>query len=409
MTPHKSYIIFVLGITALFMLPPMMVNDFILKKSGEYLSSSEIFAKQSQQNSFNVYGSAISDKAIELKLHAYEEIKPEIAVIGSSRTLQFRQKFFKKPFYNMGLTVSSVDELRDMTDKMTVLHKPQIMIIGADFWWFHPDKEKDQQEIRKEEAKRKKKEKKILSVIKISEPVQLYNAAEKRIQNLTLPVQWLYEGSIKPDDYTKLLLSSSINHIGVRGKLRHDGIAPDGSYYYTDRVTGRHIGKKEQFNETIERIEKEEYQFISGSKSSPKLIEEVQTIIKSLNKKGIEVIIFFPPVAPKILSELNQRDYKYIDEIGEIFLAKKIVHFNFIDPAKIGPATDCEFIDGFHGGDVLYARIIYKMSQGNKALAKAIDMKYLENAEINKGMAMIPEPRLTSRKEVDFLEMGCQK
>ncbi|PZP54300.1 MAG: hypothetical protein DI586_10090 [Micavibrio aeruginosavorus] len=392
MKKHKSYLIWAL----IFILIPITLlttaNELMLGRSGEYLSGKEISLRQADKKSFNIYGSAVSDKALELKLESYQRIQPDIVSIGSSRTLQFRQKFFKKPFYNMGLTAGSVGELRDITNTIVKLHKPQIMIIGADFWWFHPEKEN---------LSTSKKEERFTAP---------YKDLAARIENLTLPFQWIQEGSINLVDYTDLLFSTPEENIGVRGKLRSAGIAPDGSYYYTDRVIGEHSNKNEQFHETKERIEQGKDQFIYGSKASTLLIDDFNRITKSLQDQGIEVFVFFPPVAPKILSELHQRNYQYIKEIEDIFRERNIAHFNFLDPAQIGPASDCEFIDGFHGGDVLYGRIILKMAHSSPVLSKITDKGYLQEVDGKyKGYAMIPEPRVTSRAEVDFLKLGCRK
>ncbi len=384
---YKSYLFLTFALAGILSLIVAISNGTLLNKSGEYLSPDQIYYKQSESNSLNVYGSAISDKAVELKLAAYEILQPAITAVGSSRTLQFRQAFFQRSFYNMGLTAGSVDELHDIIDKMLALHKPEIIVIGADFWWFHP----------KNERKKEKLE------------IDWYAPYLNQINNLALPLQWIYEKSIQPADYLKLLLSTPQNHIGVRGKLRNAGIAPDGSYYYTDRVNGDHINDKEQFSETLERIERNEAQFIKGRNASHKLIKEFGDIVSKLQSKGIEVIVFFPPLAPRILRELRALDYTYIDEIDNIFLDEKIPYHDFLDPAEIGLTTDCEFIDGFHGGDVLYGRIIRQIAKSNKALAEAADLKYLEKVEKYKGKAMIPESRLTEIAETDFLKLGCKK
>ncbi|AIK95593.1 hypothetical protein [Candidatus Odyssella acanthamoebae] len=72
--------------------------------------------------------------------------------------------------------------------------------------------------------------------------------------------------------------------------------------------------------------------------------------------------------------------------------------------------TDCEFIDGFHGGDVLYAKILKYLSDQEPLLSEFVDSKALNKIiDSYSGLAMIPNPKITSKPEIDFLRLGCVK
>ncbi len=73
-------------------------------------------------------------------------------------------------------------------------------------------------------------------------------------------------------------------------------------------------------------------------------------------------------------------------------------------------SNDCEFIDGFHGGEVTYARILRAMADRWPALLSYVNMERL-NAAIRdwQGHALVPDERLTNLPETDFMRFGCSK
>jgi hypothetical protein len=68
-------------------------------------------------------------------------------------------------------------------------------------------------------------------------------------------------------------------------------------------------------------------------------------------------------------------------------------------------------VDGFHGGEVTYARLLLRLSKKHPTLANNLKLEQL-NQWVNqyKGHAQIPfEPEKLKYKEVDFLQIGCKK
>ncbi len=67
-------------------------------------------------------------------------------------------------------------------------------------------------------------------------------------------------------------------------------------------------------------------------------------------------------------------------------------------------------VDGFHGGDVSYARILLHLAAASPQVKGVINEPYLrEVTEEFSGNAMIPDKRVTLDPEVDFLELQCAK
>ena len=75
-------------------------------------------------------------------------------------------------------------------------------------------------------------------------------------------------------------------------------------------------------------------------------------------------------------------------------------------------ASDCEFIDGIHGGDITNARILLRIDEwrrerGLSALARTAELTQM--VEGNAGLAMAREVKTSSKPELDFLDIGCKK
>jgi hypothetical protein len=68
-------------------------------------------------------------------------------------------------------------------------------------------------------------------------------------------------------------------------------------------------------------------------------------------RRGIAVVVFMPPVAPSVLDEMKRAGgYSDLGTAIRKGLPADIPFFDFTDPAVLGEASDCEFVDGTHGG-----------------------------------------------------------
>ena len=68
--------------------------------------------------------------------------RPEILVLGSSRTMQFRAEMFggqAASFYNAGGMIHSIGDIDQFLDLLPQDATPRMVIIGLDFWWLNAD------------------------------------------------------------------------------------------------------------------------------------------------------------------------------------------------------------------------------------------------------------------------------
>ena len=130
-----------------------------------------------------------------------------------------------------------------------------------------------------------------------------------------------------------------------------------------------------------------------------------------LKVAGSEVILFLPPLPPDMLQYMRGYNYAYVDDLRTHFKAHGLVVHDYHDPTtQINSTSDCEFIDGMHGGDVLYARILLNMAQSEPLLRAVIDQQYMTKiASAYSGLAMIPNHNITQLPEIDFLCFECKK
>ena len=87
---------------------------------------------------FVIFGSGISQDFVDYKLRLYAAVKPVIAAVGSSRVMQFRGDWFRKPFVNLGGAAGNLSVLNSTVNAMIRDHRPKVVLLGLDFWWFLP-------------------------------------------------------------------------------------------------------------------------------------------------------------------------------------------------------------------------------------------------------------------------------
>lgn len=388
LTPWRYILFFIICVCIFssFYLPYLL----FLKKTGEYKSAKEIVNIQLlglKNHQKIVYGSGIHGVNYYYKKALLDQIQPKIVALGSSRVMQFRQKMFSTSFINMGGSMNSINAgLRIYKDILKL--KPQLIILGVDVWWFN---EKFQKTNYKETF-----------------AAQQYKPQSGDFENVK---NWLQEGKLSYKDLFAGIFNFSIHGLGVAGFIENDGFAADGSYYYTSIITGKKKHHDIGFSDTLMRISKGERRFEYNQTISEEHYNNLKFLLDEFKKNNIELILFFPPLAETVGIKMNEfgTRYAYINQLKTKLSKDKYKYFDYTDPQKIG-SSDCEFIDGFHGGDVTYARILLTLAKQSKKLANLLNLNYLNKAvQLYKGAAFIPDQQISLKKEVDFLALGCKK
>jgi hypothetical protein len=376
------------ALTCIALLALMGLSYQFLLRTGDIVAPSEAAARQETEDV--LFGSALFFRPVPYKLALYRLRKPDVAVVGSSRAIQFIRRGFTRSMVNMG-SMRDLAQIDALLRAMLAAERPRLIILTIDFWWFN--------RARTEEAA----------------DLQPDGQGQLSLVQLGKPFAWIAEGKIGVGDFLAgaLLPSYQPDGIGVAAIFDHAGYDRDGAYDYGGQLRGRQRHIDAGFKRTLFRIG-ETHAHNKFNMRAP--FDEAEwrhllDIIAMIESQGIELIIVLPPVSktvadalaaggtPTLLAELNAR----LTGLGRPV-------FDFHDPTALG-SGECEFIDGFHGGRVTYLRMLAAIvKSGRTPLADYVDQELIEQMiAANAGHAMLKEDMEPGEPETDFLQLGCVK
>jgi hypothetical protein len=387
------YFSIVVGFALLAGLGLQLLFALFLWRAGEFASLPEIVTRQLATAA--IYGSALHEDGFAYKLELAARAKPEIIVLGSSRVLQFRQQSFSAKFINAGRGMITPAEGQAFMRALLPRHRPKIVIIGADFWWFNPN---------------------------WPYPNRQPRNTSMDLANVHLMQNWLWQSKISIVDLWRVGVLGDFRNqltrhanIGIAAIKRGNGYRPDGSRDYGLRYSGNDPTFDDQaFANTLSRIERADAQFAYGKSGDGERFRQIDLLLRFLTAEGITPVIVLPPLARRVLDKMASRgeDFGYFADLREYTATLKSEAYDFTEPESLG-ADDCEFVDGFHGGEVVYQRIIANIiaQNPNSALAPYVDTGALNRSIRNAhGHALSRQSAgQYALAETDFLRLGCRK
>mgnify|MGYP000158713286 FL=1 len=231
----KRFFALLLGLVLAACLLVVPYTCWWLHSSGDL--AVERAVKNQAAGRFALFGSGVSQDFVDYKLQLYAAVKPQVVALGSSRVMQFRGAYFRRPFLNVGGTAGNLPVLRSTLDAMLRLHRPEAVILGLDFWWFMPRWNPDPF---KEEPP--------------TSGSYVYN-----LDSLKKPWTWLLEGKISWRDLLGPVLPRSLggfrdDRYGIMAQQTDDGFGSDGSWYYTGEITGQKRPFDYRFEDTLKQV-----------------------------------------------------------------------------------------------------------------------------------------------------------
>lgn len=394
MYAHYHRFILIVLLPILLLLPAGAANWKFLKAAGELTSIEDVAATQQREG--GIYGTALHPNVYPYKLELFTARKPEIVAIGSSRVLQFRQSHFNRSFVNLGRTINYPAEAVKLVQDMLAIGTPKIVLFGIDHYWLNP----------------------------------AYTAApdfrthELRGGSLTpdammTPFRWLLDGRVTPDTYRDFLagnVPAAPNGeplIGIQAIQDGAGFAADGAWHYDHYILGRKPSDDPGFRDTLRRIASGSAQFRHGGNIDMNRLAELRQAVHLLKDAGARVITFVPPMATRVGAEMTARgaDYGYADAARAALRTLGTEHHDILDASRLG-ATECEFVDGFHGGDVVAARMLKEMAEsGDEGFAASLNQTRIDQIIANYAGHALSDTRFRrpGETEIDFLRLGCSK
>ena len=376
------------ALTGAVLLALMGMSYLFLTRTGDTIPPSQAAARQESEDV--LFGSALFFRPVPYKLALYKLRKPDVAIVGSSRAIEFVRRGFTTPMVNMG-SMRDMAQIRSLLQSMFAVHRPKLVILTIDFWWFNSARTEEVVDLQPDTVG----------------PLSLVQLAR--------PFQWIAQGKIGVGDFMAGALSPGYkpSGIGAAAIYDHAGYDRDGAYDYGGILRGREPHNDRHFAHTLKRIAEthEHNKFNVHTPLDPDQWQEMVEIIQMVEAQGSELILIVPPVSKTVVDALAANGAPILlDQMNERLAGIGHPVFDFHDPTALG-SSECEFLDGFHGGRVTYLRMLQSIVRSGKT---GLD-GYVDAGEIdrliadNVGHAMLRSDFRPGEPETDFLELGCEK
>ncbi len=376
------------ALTGAALLALMGMSYSFLTRTGDTIAPSLAAARQQLEDVR--FGSALFFRPVPYKLALYRLRKPEVAIVGSSRAIEFVRHGFTRSMVNLG-SMRDLAQIRSLLRSMFAVHRPKLVILTVDFWWFNS--------ARTEEAI----------------DLQPDSEGQMSLVQLAQPFLWIAEGKIAVGDFIAGALAPRFDPpaIGVAAIYDGAGYDRDGAYDYGGELRGERRHGDRRFQRTLERI-RETHGHNKFNVRTPLDAAQWQglvEIVDMIEAQGSELILVVPPVSRVVAEALDAGGEPILLEEMNTRLAA-IGHpvFDFHDLREL-ESDDCEFIDGFHGGRVTYLRMLRAIARsGRTGLGAYVDLGEIDRLiAANAGRALLAHDLLPGERETDFLELGCDK
>ena len=353
--------IFLFFIPVILFCSAMIPFYLVAVNCGEFKDIEENVEAQ-RKNHDMLIGLGYNEQTTYYKLINANYFKADVIALGTSRVMQFKKVFFKSSFYNCGGAVGGnykeyVNFLKNLT------YKPEVILLGLDQWVFNRAWNrscKDYIQFKKIEKDNRNKGFMLIRIVKD------WTKKKWRFADLKLyPV-----------------------NIGFNGRIKDAGFMYDGSYYYGNVYRTPQNQEDYQFKDTFTRIEMGKSRFEWGNHIDADTLAQLKNLLDYCSEKGIRVIGLLPPFAPSVYNKMiRSGNYGYFSEIGpacqKLFSTYNFEIYDFADSNCL-MVTDDFFLDGFHGSEVVYGKILQDLTRQESIISKYIDEsmadKILNNA-----------------------------
>ncbi len=343
------------------------VPGFILYQSNEILSINRVIRNQSEFAKPSIWGLAYSYPVKYYKLELTKIHQPEILILGSSRAMQFRSKFFKpeRSFYNAAGAVNKIRFFRLFLKSLPADYSPKLLFVGLDHWWFNEkwdDLRSEQFDADLKEAPND------LRILKDEYQSVYYDWLEGKIK-----VKELFEDF---SDYQRFGISALMQNMGFRN---------DGSYYYGNFDYDASL--ESNFKQEIELYKSRKGWFSICDSINGNAVEELKKFLQLCEDKGIKVVGFLPPYAHQLYEPMSKEKELYPNvfelerSLKPLFDLHHFELFDFSDIVWIDDVSgDLEAKDGAHGSEKTYLRMMIQMVERDSSLLEFCDLEFLKSS-----------------------------
>ena len=333
-------------------------TTYLFFSSAELASIKNVVRRQQLGKREILLGLAYSNPIFYYKLHSVLKRKPEALVLGSSRTMQFRAQFFSDPaiFFNSGGGVDKIKHFKIFLNKIPLGQEPKLLIIGLDQNFFSEQWNASSPDYDVEDK---------------------YRAPESRAHIMITQWTKLYKDFFNHKFSFSTLTQRDplVDKVGFNALAQGNGFRSDGSRYEFSII---HTDPAEH----LQSIFDASAEFPPGSVDSRSL-NELDLFLEEASRRGIHVIGFLPPYAPKLhgLMALFKEQLGYIfklkSAVDPIFKKHHFMVYDFTDALVFG-SSNTEFIDIHHGSEKTYLRLFIKMAGADEFLRQYVNIDQLK-------------------------------
>lgn len=364
------------------------VSHLVLQRLGENIDP--VTAAQIQQSTDISYSSGLFYRPRPYKIELARLARADTILLGSSRAMQFVGAPWKTGAINAGGAMRDIESGEIFADKILAVYRPKRIILAMDWWWFSVTRDPDS-------------------------AGDVNPKTEFTLHELVQPAMWIWDGILSGANLSTALFHPDALQpaIGLPAHFSHAGWDPFGHYDYGDMLSEQAGGPDVGFEETFDDLQRKS----KGNDRAPwngfsePNWQRFEALIKRFQDAGAEVIIFLPPVAGPVHDWLAQQpEPNIVNEVQRRLPSLPALTFDFHDPRTID--TDpCEFVDGIHGGEVSYLRVLHAIAADPSAdLENDVDQAVIEKLiAANAGHASVKRDDPNRQPEADFNSLGCRK
>lgn len=352
---------------ALFSAPSLVVLMIALVV---ILASREFYYNVDRVSVLNgkfLIGHAYSDRITRyLKFKTItEHEKFNVISIGTSRVLQFREEMFEKRFYNAGYTTSSIADFEKFIRTLPPQKYPDYLIIGMDPWIFNEDVGDSSR----------------TSAYWSINPTDTFRPKWQDFKNILTDI---VSGKIT---FNNLRTKHAYPTFGLNALINSDGFRHDGSRSSSVVKISKLLEGDSELLASYDKLitdglKKQQWTFHEGKDVNPGAILILEHFLSFCKRNNIYVIGILTPNSDKAQKLIiNSGHYDYLKQIEpEVRPLFEKYNFDFLYCPSVSycGSDDSETLDGRHGGEVTYLKMLIKMLHEGSALNKVCNLERLE-------------------------------
>lgn len=320
------------------------VNYLVLYRTGELEDLPDIVAEQQKRDGlYNAYSIGFA----AYKYETYRQRQPEIVAIGNSRSLNIRDYFFAQKFFNIGGLALNPIHAFSLMDQLLVKHPPKAVFFTVEYSTFCALKKEYPPFVRPNSTFHP-------GQGDPESPLLLWQLyLDDQLSNKNL--SQLFQHLIKPQQPV-------VPRTGLGTVIVENHIGADGSLFYFEPITTLDV--KDRSRHDINVFNQNTGLKAVGCTFSERNLVMLRMLGTELAEHGIDLIVILPPSSSALMQviEKNPDANTFLNEWRRRVKEVWPQTYDFTDPRTFG-SSDCEFFDGIHGGEVVYARIFRKLAE----------------------------------------------